>query len=254
MSSTQEELVETIIGSLELLDCLDPSTDALFGYLYKPHPALGNLIVQLEEYAKIDRPPKKVREKAGRLMEQIAAVSFVQIKGVSSIKSYQSAAAQYDLLVSGDSLSWSTLAKMLYMRDNRRDILIEAKARSQKLTDKEFSRLIGILETHLSVVGMGVFFTIQGATGFPKPGVPQRALRDCQLRQALYFAKTEKPIIIFDLRDLMALNTVGALPRLIARKVRALSELCAHPFDPSPTPVEVNLPPHILSLLGNLNH
>lgn len=247
---TQDELVKTILSCLDLLDRADPSANTLLGYLYKPHSALGGLIRQLDEYAKIKKPSKVARENAGRLMEQIAGVCFAQLTGVSALKSFQSAAAQYDLLVSGDSIGWSTVTKMLYMTDGRRDILVEAKARGKKVTDKEFSRLIGIMETHLSIVGLGIFFTIHGATGFPKPGAPQRVLRDCQLRQALYFAKTERPILVFDLGDIASLNAAGALPSLIARKVRALSQLCVHPFDPLPALVEETLPPHILSVLG----
>ena len=246
---TQQELVETIIKSLDLLDRADPSTDHLFSYLYQPHPLLGDLILKLESYAKIDRPSKSEREDAGRLMEQVAGASFSQLNGVSALKSYQSAAAQYDLLVSGDTLPWSILTKKLYMNDNRRDILVEAKARASKLTDKEFSRVIGILETHLTIVGLGVFFTLHGATGFPKSESPKRSLGACQLRQVLYYAKTDKAIIVFNLHDISSLNRAGALPKLIARKVRALSELSGHPFDPSPPPTEVMLPPHISTLL-----
>jgi len=249
--STQEELVETIIGCLELLDPSDQAVDPLLGYLYQPHSALGDLLEKLKAYSEIEHPSKTERLKAGRLMEQIAGVVFSQIKGASSIESYQSAAAQYDLLVSGDGLGWSALTKALYMKTERRGILVEAKARSKKLTDKEFSRLIAILESHLTTVGLGVFLTIHGASGFPKPGAAQRALKDCQIRQALYFAKTEKAIIVFDLQDLASLNAAGALPRLIARKIRALSALCTHPIDPVPAPKEVTLPLHISSVLKN---
>lgn len=245
---TQQELVETIIISLDLLERDDPSTNHLFSYLYQPHPLFAKLLLDLQSYTKKEQPSKQEREDAGRLMEQIAGAAFSRLKGVSSLKSYQSAAAQYDLLVSGDTASWLVLTKKLYMQDDRRDILIEAKARKDKLTDREFSRLIGILETHLTIVGLGVFFTLRGATGFPKPGTSQRSLRDCQLRQALYYAKTEKAIIIFDIQDIASLNEPGALPRLIARKVRDLSELSGSAPNTSPSPTEVNLPPHISSI------
>jgi hypothetical protein len=46
-------------------------------------------------------------------------------------------------------------------------ILVEAKAKQSKLTDKDFARLCSIMDVNLSTTGITEFYFFKGATGFP---------------------------------------------------------------------------------------
>jgi len=129
-----------------------------------------------------------------------------------------------------------------------RDIVIEAKAKESKIQDKDFARLCNIMELNLSGSGLGVFFTLNGATGFPKDSSQrQRSLRDAKLRQVLFNAKTGKMIIVFDKEDILSLAKNGCLINLITRKIRDLSENTGLPLVPI-TLEEVDLPEHLKAL------
>lgn len=172
---------------------------------------------------------------------------FKGLKGIQTIKSFQSAGPQYDLLVSGDDLPWSLVCKILYLNLNQRDIVIEAKATKAPVPDKQFARLCSIMELNLQGAGLGIFFTLNGATGFPKQGDSkrQRAIRDCKLRQILFHAKTNKMIVVLDKDDISGLTNNGTLIQILTRKIKDLFELSGLPTTPAEQFQEIDLPEHL---------
>lgn len=252
---TQEELVEQILDTLQKLDRDNPATDKLASYLYIADKRLNKYIDDLDQILDEIQKNKKSEPQthskrilAGKLLEQIMYLSFRGLKGVSSLKSFQSAGPQYDLVVSGDGQNWLTICKLFYLDPERRDIVIEAKAKESKLPDKDFARLCNIMELNLHGCGLGILFTLNGATGFPEDlSQRQRSLRDAKLRQVLFHAKTQKIIIVFDKKDIFSLTKNGSLISLITRKIRDLSENTGLPVV-SISLEEVDLPDHLKSL------
>jgi len=233
--------VLSIIEALQQLDPSDPAADPLATFLYTPNEHLTSLLAELSS---IRASRSRVSSTdSGRVMERIAVNVFQQF-AFSSLKSFQSAGPQLDLLVEGDSLKWLTLCSYCYLSHERRGILLEAKALASPIGDGDIARLCALLDS-MPNVGLGVFFTLRGASGFPSEARPaQRALRDARLRQVLFFAKTSRPIVIFDERDLRQLVVNGALPRLINRKVRDISELTGLPTQ-DVSVREILLPTHL---------
>lgn len=224
---TQEELVDQIIDSLNQLDRDDPATDKLASYFYIPHKKLPEYLEKFKQHLEISNPNQKQLQERGKLLEQIVYLVFCGLKGATSFKSFQSAGPQYDLLVSGNSEKWMTVSKLLYLEDNIRDIIIEAKAKKKKLPDKDFARLCSIMDLYLTNSGLGIFFTLEGATGFPQrdSNSRQRTIGDCRLRQVLYHAKTNKYVIVLDKEDIFSLDQKGSLISLLTRKIRDISEI-----------------------------
>jgi len=247
MSSQQEELVEMIIQSLEKLDKNDPKTDKLASYLYVADKRLSDYLAELRVFLKCEQPSQDQRIQCGYILEQIVYLCFRGLKGATSFKSFQSAGPQYDLLISGDDQKWKTISELFYLPFEKRNILVEAKAKQSKLTDKDFARLCSIMDVNLSTTGLGIFFTFKGATGFPdrSSSTRQRKIGDCRLRQALFHAKTGKYIIVFDQDDIFELASNGSLIKLIVRKIRDLQELSGLPPISTEEWIEIDLPEHL---------
>jgi hypothetical protein len=150
------------------------------------------------------------------------------------MKSYQSAGPQHDLFIDGVSPEWQALCRYLKMDSPvRQGIVVETKAIGSRLADHEFARLCSVLDHNLIHAGLGIFFTLNGASGFPRhPEGPTRVLRDSRMRQVIYYAKTSIPIVVFDDSDLKQLVSSGALPILIRRKVKEVAELTGLPTHP----------------------
>lgn len=238
------------VEALEKARSGDPAALDLASYYYVADPRLGPLIQELTELVEFKRLRSSTdTRRAGQLMEQIAFLVFSTVIGASSIKSFQSAGPQYDLLVSGDTLPWLMLCSLLFLGEHHRSILVEAKAVAGRLPDREFARLCAIMETNLPAVGLGVFFTLSGASGFPDGSKRQRSIRDSRLRQVLYHAKTGKAVIVFDLADLMALRENGTLVEILIRKIRDISELSGLPAGATEELIEKDLPAHLTALI-----
>ncbi|MDZ7961493.1 MAG: hypothetical protein RMY34_27045 [Aulosira sp. DedQUE10] len=189
---TQDELVESIINAMDSLEAGNPALNKLASYLYKADVKLSEYLDALKIFTQLNKPTLKETQEAGKLLEQIVLLAFKGLKGVQSIKSFQSAGPQYDLLVSGDDLPWQNVCKTLYLDWNQRDIVIEAKATKEALPDKQFARLCSIMDLNLKGAGLGIFITLNGATGFPKLGSSrQRAVSDCRLRQIIFHANID---------------------------------------------------------------
>jgi len=244
---SQSELVEQLIKTLELLDKDDPASDKLASYLYIADQKLAEYLAKLQEFTLLKNPTQVQSRNAGELLEQIAYLVFRGLMGSTSFKSFQSAGPQYDLLISGDQHNWLAVCKLLYLRENQRGIVIEAKATKDALPDKHFARLCSIMELNLSnTVGLGVFFTLKGATGFPKSGDPrQRSISNCRLRQVIFHAKTQKTIVVLDQNDIFELSKNGTLIEILVRKIRDVSELSGLPNPPIEETKEIDLPEHL---------
>jgi hypothetical protein len=246
---SQRELVDSIISALQSFDPGSPEADDLAPYLYTVDQRLKSYIDDLLTLSSLGRLSKGQRGEAGKLMEQVALLSFGSLEGATILKSFQSAGPQHDLLVSGDGARWLTFCRYLNITDGRRSILVEAKATQGRLEDKQFARFCSVIDTNLSFVGLGVFFTLHGASGFPTPAQRQRAIRDCRLRQVLYHSKNDRAIVVFDREDLSRLGRNGSLPRMLSRKIRDISELGGLLTVPPEHAFERDLPDHLSSLL-----
>lgn len=255
---SQAELVRSIIESLEILDRDDPAVDKLASYLYEADHRLQRHIDNLKKHiseindSKCTKSRKtQLRRECGILMEQVAYLVFSGLRGAENFKSFQSAGPQYDLVISGDNPNWLTMCKIFYMSTDCRDVLVEAKAREGKVSDQQFSRVCNIMNLNLRNVGMGVFFTLAGATGFAdNPNKRQRSLKDAKLRQALFHAQTGKKVIVFNAQEIFSLCQNGSFPKLTIRKIRDLNENTGLPIQDVEVE-EVDLPAHINSLHEN---
>jgi hypothetical protein len=218
-------------------------------YFYNPSANLSELIIELKEYIELKKPSKVERENAGKLMEKIAFLSLSGLKGINEIKSFQSVSAQYDLLVSGDKMVWGQIFATMGVNDLPKGILVEAKAYAEPIEDKHFSRLCNLIQLNLDKsIGIGIFFTINGATGFPKRnGRRKRALSDCWFRQVLFHAKTNKPVIVLDSEDIFTLGKNGSLITLLERKIGEIEKLTGLPTEGEEL-IAVDLPAHLSSL------
>lgn len=213
-----------------------------YDYLYLPDAVLKEKIVELNQRNKRWSTTAK-----GRLMEEIALLTLKSLKGWSSIKSYQSFAAQLDLVVTGDDPDWKALISLLRLPWEQRTMVVEAKYLRGKVEDHQFSRLCSVLHTSFGAqASLGIFFTIHGATGFPKDDETLRSLHDAQATQILFHARTNKYVVVFDEIDIQRLGEPGAFPRLLEQKIRAVEAWTGRTDRlPKSNAVEWHLPPHL---------
>lgn len=234
--------------TLEELKTEDPAADAIVAYLYTADPKLPSILEEVFALAALPHRSRSQERAMGELMEKVAYLAFSRLKGKSSIKSFQSAGPQYDLIVTGESSDWLTLCRFLYMEIASRDIIVEAKATKRRVSDKQFARLCAIIDHNLHTAGLGVFLTLEGASGFPTAGRRQRGLRDCRLRQVIYHARKGVPVVVFDKTDLQDLSGNGSLVRILIRKIRDVSELSGLPTNPVSCVIDLDLPDHLAAL------
>ena len=210
--------MQSVIEAIALLDKNDPASDQLASYLYIADSRLSDYLDQLRKFTQLESPTLPESKKGGELLEQIAFLTFQGLKGATSLKSFQSAGPQYDLLVSGDQLTWLHVCHLLYLKENQRGIVVEAKATKQRLPDNQSG------------------------------GSRQRAISNCRLRQVLFHAKTQKLIIVLDKDDIFELGKNGTLIQILVRKIRDLCELSGLPTTPICEPKEIDLPKHLKQL------
>jgi predicted nuclease of predicted toxin-antitoxin system len=258
MAYPEDEIKEKLFGAIKMAqeslgsDWLEQNLSPLVkgfrsaDYLYKPDEALTQRIEDYKTWCQTQEG-----EDPGQLMEEIAFLAFRCLRGWTDIKSYQSYAAQYDLVISGTDIDWMSF--IAFMRSNWkcRTIVVEAKNISEKINDQIFSRLCGILQNvfeHSS--DLGVFFTRLGATGFPDDSSDieasrQRVLRDAQTTQIIFHAKTGKCVIVLTHNDILKLVEPGALPILLEAKIRAIEEYTGLPVRFEEDWKEIDLPVHL---------
>lgn len=221
----------------------EEAVNHLAANFYIANPILSEYLSRLQVFLELPNPTKREVTKAGYLLEEIAIICFCGLVGYGNLKSFRSPSAQYDLVISGDTRQWETIIGLLYLNLNQRDIVIEAKAIKKSLSDSQFARLCSIMSLNLTNTGLGVFFTLNGASGFPKEGDSrQQKIGNARLRQVLFCASTKKAIVVLDKNDILSLNQNGSLITLLIRKIRDLHELSGLPIAPVEELVEVDLP------------
>jgi hypothetical protein len=257
-SIPKESLISTLLDCLYALE--DYQIDeyeemTISSFLYNPDKIISEYLQDLKDYIKIKIPTDRQRKEAGNLLEKIVAVAFCGLKGLTSIKSFHSAGPQYDLLVSGDRKQWFLLYRLFYMKENQRDIVVEAKCTEAKVNDQQFARLCSLMEINLpSTTGLGIFFTLNGASGFPKRGQEsrQQKLGDARLRQALFHARTGKTIIVLDAQDIFELDKPASLIQILAGKIRDVEQLSGLAIEPCSDLIAVDLPSHLAPIISHL--
>ena len=218
--------------------------------IYQPDERLAPLLAEFEAYTRVAKPKKKELQRAGVLLEQIAFIVFDCVRGRGPIKSYPSAGPQHDLLVTGNEVGWESFVSYVRLDPSKRGVLVECKATKDPVGDPTFARLCAVLHHNFDTQGgLGVFFTISGASGFPRPGTPrQKHLTNARLRQVLFYARCRTPIVVLDRDDILTLGARGSLVELLESRIRDIEELSGVPVDPGPTS-EIDLPAHLASLL-----
>ena len=259
MGDSQEEILQELQRALGILERVRESNpeignkaiDIYAACFYVPDKRLEGYIEKLKLFLQLKNPSPKEKRDSGYLLEQIVLLSFCSLKGFTSVKSFQSPGPQYDLIISGDNPDWEAICKYLYIDFSKRGIIIESKAINQPVKDQQFALLCSVMELNLcNTVGLGVFFTLNGATGFPKENESrQRKISDARLRQLLFYAKTQKPIVILDKNDIFKLKDKGSLLKILALKIRDLSEFSGLYISPCEEPIEVDLPEHLNQFL-----
>ena len=217
--------------------------------LYQPDRTLSDRIGQYINWCNGERD-----EDPGQLMEELAYLAFRCIQGVEVIKSFQSYAAQHDLMISGSSPTWIMLMKFLQLDNEHRTIVVEAKNESSPISDAQFSRLCSIVQNKFSHCRLGIFFSRRSASGFPdrisEQQARQRSLRDARATQVLFRASSGKFVIVLDHHDILCLSQPGSLPRLLEAKIRDVDEASGIPLDFEEDWNEVDLPPHLAQYLA----
>jgi hypothetical protein len=228
------------------------ASNQIASFLYEPDCRLAQHFEKLKNYIDLPRPTPKQSQDAGYLLEEIMFLACSGLKGFSSRKSFCSVGAQYDLLITGDDMCWFYLCKLLYMKENQRDIIIEAKCTKSKVTHSQFARLCSLMEISLfRTTGLGIFFTLNGATCFPYKGQNsrQQTLSEARSMQVLFHARTGKAIIVLDKEDIFKLDQPGSLIQILISKIRDIEHLSGLAIEPCENPVEVDLPAHLKKLL-----
>jgi hypothetical protein len=214
--------------------------------LYQPDSILIERLSQFEKWC-----AEQIDEDPGRLMEEIALLAFRCLKGFESVKSYQSYAAQIDLLISGSTPAWMLIMKILHIDIGRRSIVVEAKNLNKKVDDKQFSRFCyHIQNTFTNTTQLGVFFTRFGATGFrerekAKNGIRQRSLRDAQATQILFHARYNKYVVVFEKEEILSLCKPGSLIKILEEKIRTIEEWTGLSSESTSVLPEIDLPEHL---------
>lgn len=193
----------------------------VFNFLYEPDDVLKNRLEDYKSWCK-DRQG----EDAGKLMEELAYLSFRCLKGWNSIKSGQSYSGQHDLIISGIEKEWQILSIILHLPRNGGKILVEAKNQDNPITDQQMSRLGFIIQNkYLEQCYLGVFFSRTSATGFPTNETEQfRTLHDARASQVLFHAITRKYLIVLDDSHLLRLGERGSLPRIMEALIREVED------------------------------
>ncbi|QLE60002.1 hypothetical protein [Nostoc sp. TCL26-01] len=244
-----KQAAKNIIESLKYLKHDSPESNEVINWLYTPDIQLSDYLDEIKYYLQKEKPTDSERQQAGYLLEGILTLSFKGLVGYSEIKSYQSASHQYDFLISGDGADWDIICNRLFLKDYR-GIVAEAKATEEVVSVAQFSRLCSIMTLELfNTVGLGVFFTLKGAAGFPNTSSRQRCVSYARLCQLLFYARHNKKIVVFDKDDIFELNQNGALIKILIRKIKEIEQLSGLKTAPVTEPIDVDLPERLKKLI-----
>jgi hypothetical protein len=237
---TKEETIELIRKGIAALEEQEPrvrkeilESEGWVNILFVPSQ---QLLDRLDNY--FDWLEKKRQE--------IAYLIFMGLTGTSSIRSFQSYAAQHDLVIDGESDSWNMLMIYLHLPRGGRSIVVECKNQKSCITDQQFSRLCSIVQNKFKdTAHLGVFVSRQPATGFPKPGEIKRALKDARATQALYHSLTNKYVVVIDDKDLRAIKSGANFAKILEMKIREVEASSGVNLEFDENWEEVLLPPHL---------
>jgi hypothetical protein len=237
------DIARTLLAGILGLDGAKEAT--LCPALYTPDGRVGDYLAKMDPLVQLKRAGKldsAQTQQLGYMLEELALLLFQGLEDVDVVKSYQSAGPQHDLLVSGSDSLWLCVCKLLRI-EHFSGILIEAKAWSEKIGDNELQRLGSILAHHLGqTVGLGVFLTLEGASGFPAQGEQSLGLRHSRVTQLVIYHALKKPIVVLDWEDIMGLNEAGALITVLRRKIDEIEHMTGLPPALAGEPVEILLP------------
>ncbi|GAA5531246.1 hypothetical protein [Herpetosiphon gulosus] len=222
---------------------------------YDPNP---ELIVKIEEFRLRIETEEKAKEAAkaankkytaprndGKLLEEILYLALSSLQDINRIKSYSAAEYQIDLEVSGSGGLWEWMMKD-FLNLPGDTFVAEAKDYGIPIENKYFSRLVYILDYHINKDSyLGIFFTREGASGFPQPDQPLKKMSGCLATQMLFRARTEKFIIVFNKEDIYRLGERGSLLKLIRAKIHDAQGWAGKPLDIDKGWNEIDLPPHM---------
>ncbi len=244
----KQEIIDQVLSGLAGLEELDAKTrqdilesEGWIEILYNPVP---ELISRLKEYFEWCNGKRK--EDPGKLLEEVAYLVFKSLKGVGNIRSFQSYAAQHDLIVDGASINWQILMMYLHLNRDGRTIVVECKNQSDSISDQQFSRLCGLLQNKFEKTSeLGIFISHTSASGFPKKKAKERQLKDARATQSLFHAKSNKFVIVIDHKDLESILNGIPLPKIIEAKIREVEASALVELSFNENWQEVALPPHL---------
>lgn len=245
---TKQELINQVLDGLAGLEDLDIKTRQDFlesnewiEALYEPIPELK---IRLGDY--FEWSIGKRKENPGNLLEEVSYLLFKSLKGTENIRSYQSYAAQHDLIVDGSSPMWQVLMMYLHLSRDGRTIVVECKNQTDSISDQQFSRLCGLLQNKFEKTAeLGVFISHTAASGFPKRKAKERQLKDARATQALFHAKSSKFVIVIDHKDLEAIFNGIPLPKILETKIREVEASAMIELSFTENWQEVTLPAHL---------
>lgn len=250
MAQTAEELLTDVFVAVTGLT--DDHKLPMLHLMYTPDTRLEPLIKEMEALVDLKRAGKlsgEQQQQLGYMLEKVALLVFQKLTGVNDVKSCQTAGPQHDLLVSGIELPWRIICKTMLNVETSCSILVEAKAKKGKVGDPEFQRLGSILSHHLNrSAGLGVFLSLEGASGFPDRGERFRSVQAARLTQLVIYHSIKKPIVVLDWEDIKGLTRAGSLVTTIARKVREIEEMVGLPTALPGEPHVTVLPEHLKPL------
>jgi hypothetical protein len=223
--------------------------------IYRPSPQLQSRISDYERWhLAVNGVPHSERykyttENVGQLLEEITFLAFRSIVAETTIKAYESYSAQLDLVVSSTDFNWLTFFTFIGLDTSARTIVVEVKNTDGKVEDKQFGRFCGLLHmVFANSAQLGIIVSRNGATGFPVRGQKRRTkgLTAAQATQILFYAKTNKVVVVLDDADIRRLGEPGMLPLLLEAKIRTIEEWTGLPTKLDETGKEMNdLPVHL---------
>lgn len=224
--------------------------------LYEPSDKLRRYIREynLHKSRSKEMDTQVYRDLAGKLMEKIAYEAFNCLFGHDLIESFTTAQSQLDLVVTGTLAStspWLHFNGLIGLDNPTQKMIIEAKNTKAKVDSNIFSRLCFLVQNQFSSqCKLAIFFTQNGAKGFPNRGQNQRSFQAARATQILFHAQTEKYIVVFNDADIQDLGNPGALIVLLRDKISDVENMVGThlvKFDPSNLTVSINprLPDHL---------
>lgn len=198
---------------------------SLLEYAKKFYEPSEQLIQEIKEFRKLWNVCESPGANEGNKLERVVWLAFACLKGVRSVMSFKNSAGQYDLLTTPCATTWKHLSTFLDLPETamstRNRIMVEAKARKSQVDQPQAWRLSALLSTSPvgKRAGLGIFVSMSGASGFPRPGKVQVSMKGARAVQQLTLAAIDVPIVVIEHRDLDQLMLPGGLPMLLRTKV-----------------------------------